>query len=84
VAAIDDLVDPGDQRYRLQLHCCVLGSNLAWHNGGVRASSVSPDGKRYEQKIENNEYRHVSLPTDAEAVAMQTLAEDKVHAVPSH
>src|SRR5438445_8521795 len=42
------------------------------------------DVKGDEQKIKSNEYRHVSLAANAEAIAMQTFTEHKVHAIPRH
>jgi hypothetical protein len=61
------------------LSCHTLNSELhrdalafyftCWSNSQF-ACPVSPDRKRYEQKIESNEDRHVSLTADAEAVAM--------------
>jgi hypothetical protein len=65
------------------LDCGALGCNLA-RRSGDHASLVSLDCERYEQKIESNEYRHVTLAANAEAVAMQTFAQQKIHAIPCH
>ena len=84
VFALNDYLVHRDQRFRLQLHRRPLGCNLARRNRNACAPAVSPDRKRDEQQIETNEYRHVSLATDAEAVAVQPFAQYKVHAVPRH
>src|SRR5438105_6758619 len=71
-------------RLGYSLHRCTLGLNLAEFSDGTCASSTAPDRKRNEQEIKSNKYRDVCLTANAEAVAMQTFAQHKVHAVPRH
>ncbi len=66
------------------LHRCALGLNPTEFSDGTCASSTAPDRKRDEQEIKNNKDSDICLAADAEAVAMQTFTQNKVHAVPRH
>ena len=69
---------------RLLLHRDAFTFDLICWSNNRFAVSISPDRKRNKQKIENNERRDVRLAADAESVAMQTFAQNKVHAIPRH
>jgi hypothetical protein len=70
---------------RSQLNGDALARNfVAGGSNGAFALSVSPDRERNEQKIENDKYRDVCLAANAEPVTVQTLPEDKIHAIPRH
>src|SRR5581483_1558241 len=74
----------GDQRSGIQLHCGALGFEFSGSHGTFCATAVSPDSKRYKQKIEGNKSCHISLAADAETVTVKAFSEYKVHAVPRH
>src|SRR6266446_2207720 len=75
---------PGSAGSGYSLHRCALGLNLTEFSDGTCGSSTAPDGKRHEQEIENNKDCDICLAADTESVAMQTLTQNKVHAIPGH
>src|SRR4051812_44730745 len=67
----------GLRSYRLTLDCAFSRRNSP-------AGPISPNGEDHEKQIQANEGDHVSFAADAEAIAVESFAENEIDSIPRH